>query len=255
MSLKLRPTGKFAAAAILAAAFALTSFTAGANAQTGAPDARPAPPPAPETVQTFFIKNASEPNDLNDIQTDLRNIIPRARIYGIQSQSAITIKAVSEDMETARKLIADLDRPKQLYRLTYAITEIDGGNRLGARHFVVLAASGERTIFKQGSRVPIVTGTNDGQTVKTQVQYVDTGLNIEATVGGSPEGLSLRTKIEQSSVADEKAVAGSQDPVITQLVVQETSVLAQGKPLVLGSFDIPGTSKHQEIEVVAELVH
>jgi type II secretory pathway component GspD/PulD (secretin) len=255
--------GNTTAVAILAGATALafTFFAPGARAQTSPQDARPCdarpapPPPAPETVQTFFLKNASEQNDLNDIETDLRNVMPRARIFGIQWQSAVTIKATAEDMETAQKIISELDQPRKLYRLTYTITDIADGKRGGSQHFVLLAAWDQRSMFKQGSRVPIVTGTPDGQAQGSQVQYQDIGLSIEATVSGSPDGLTLRTKVEQSSLADEKAAAGAQDPQIHQTVLQETSELSQGKPLVLGSLDTPGTAGRQEIEVVAELVH
>jgi hypothetical protein len=81
------------------------------------------------------------------------------------------------------------------------------------------------------------------------VQYVDVGLSIEATIDGS----RLRTKVEQSTIADEKSAVGAQDPVIRQGVLEETSTLVEGKPLVLGSFDIPGTARHEEIGVVSEL--
>jgi len=37
-------------------------------------------------------------------------------------------------------------------------------------------------------------------------------------------------------------------------VLDDTSTLTPGKSLVLGSLDIPGTTRKQEIEVVAELV-
>jgi hypothetical protein len=99
-----------------------------------------------------------------------------------------------------------------------------------------------------------VTGTTDGQTESTQVQYQDIGLNINAQVNGSPDALNLHTKIEQSSLAEEKPVTSAQDPVVRQTVFDESSKLAQSKPMVLGSLDLPGTTRSQEIEVVAELV-
>lgn len=73
-------------------------------------------------------------------------------------------------------------------------------------------------------------------------------------VEGSAEGLQLRSKVEQSSMADEKSGIGAQDPVIRQSRLEGVSTLAPGKPMVLGSLDIPGTTQHEEIEVVSELV-
>jgi hypothetical protein len=37
-------------------------------------------------------------------------------------------------------------------------------------------------------------------------------------------------------------------------MLEGMSTLAQGKPMVLGSLDIPGSTRHEEIEVVSELV-
>ena len=111
------------------------------------------------------------------MMTDLRNILPRAKIYGVQSQNAITLRGTPEDLETAHKLIADLDRPRPLYRLTYTITGYDGGKSTGSQSFDP-GGTGQRSIFKQGNRVPIVTGSYDTQArnSNTQVQYQDMGL-------------------------------------------------------------------------------
>jgi len=256
-------TGRYAPKlAALAAACTLALMIlapqVGAQTPTGGSqpcEARPAPPP--ETVQTIFVSNAAEQNDLNDIATDLRNALPKARIFPVQSQNAITLHATEEDLATAQKIIADLDRPRKVYRLTYTITDFEDGKRTGSQHFVILAVAGERTIFKQGSRVPIVTGMPDKQTAEqsSEIQYQDIGVSIEATLSGSPENLMLRSKIEQSSLSGEKTADVAPDPVVRQTVLEGFSELAQNKPLVLGSLDLPGTTRHQEIEVVAELVH
>jgi type II secretory pathway component GspD/PulD (secretin) len=267
MPLNRKPTGKLAAAAGMAVVLTLAStiLTQPAGAQTKPDEAKqegtgvmPARPGSqesvPVSVETIFLTNVSEQNDLNDIQTDLRNVLPRAKIYGVQSQNAITMEGTPEDLETAKKLVADLDRPRPLYRLTYTITDFDSGKRTGSQSYVMLAVLGQRSTFKQGNRVPIVTGSYDSQerNSNTQVQYLDVGLSIDATVEGSPEGLTLRAKIEQSSLA--AGTAGAQDPLVHQIVLQETAEVLADKPLALGSLDIPGTTQRQEIEVTAQLV-
>ncbi|HSV90313.1 MAG TPA: hypothetical protein VLH80_04415, partial [Nitrospiraceae bacterium] len=68
------------------------------------------------------------------------------------------------------------------YRLTYTLTETDGGKRVGTQHFAMIVVSGGKTVLKQGNRVPLVTGsvsTSGG--AQTQVQYLDVGLNIDAS--------------------------------------------------------------------------
>lgn len=250
-------TSLAALAALCTLAFVVFATPAGAqtNPSGSQPcEARPAPPP--ETVRTFFLSNATEPNDLNDIATDLRNVMPKAHIFPDQSQNAITLRATEEDLATAQKLVAELDKPRKLYRLTYTITDFEDGKRIGSEHYVLLMVAGMKTVLKEGSRVPIVTGMPDNQTAaqSSEIQYQDIGLNIEATVTGSPENLMLRTKIEQSSLNGDKSGTSPADPVVHQTVLQGSPELTQNKPMVLGSLDIPGSTRHQEIEVVAELV-
>ena len=235
-------------------AISLMLWAPGAAAQS--PDAKPAEPKGSnESYETIYLRNATQQNDLNDIQTALRNVMSRAKIYGIPSQSAISLRATAEDLLLAQKVVADLDRPKPTYRLTYTITEMDGGKRVGSQRFALIVISGGRSEFKQGSRVPLVTGsTNDGATTQNSVTYVDVGLDIEAFADGSPDGVRVRSKVVQSSVAEEKSGLGAQDPMIRQTSLDGSSILMPGKPLVLGSLDMPGSTRHMDVEVVAELV-
>lgn len=241
-------------------AFALVARTA--PAQTPETNSKPADAKSADTkadeqaYQTFNLTYATDQNSLNDIQTDLRNMIPRAKFYGVQSENAITMRGTADDIAMAQKLIADLDKPRKVYRLTYTITDGDGGSSKGDQHYTMIVASGDRTVFKQGERVPIITGhTSDNPAPSsTDVQYVDVGINIDASLTTSADALTLRTKFELSSVANPSAGAGAGDPDIRQTVLQEMSSLMPSKPLVLGTLDLPGTTRHQEIQVVAELV-
>jgi type II secretory pathway component GspD/PulD (secretin) len=230
-------------------------------------DTKPREPGPLEKYQTIYLSNAVQQGDMNDILTDLRNMIPRARIYGDSSQKAISIHGTADEIELAQKIVAeielaqkivaDLDRSKKTYRLAFTITETDGGKRTSAQSFALVATSGEKTTFKQGSKVPIVTGMYDtgSSNSNSQVQYQDVGLSLEAAVDTFPDGLRLSSKVEQSAVSEEKSGVGPQDPVVRQNVLNGTSTLALGKPLVLGSIDVPGSTRRQEIEVLAEPVN
>jgi type II secretory pathway component GspD/PulD (secretin) len=211
-----------------------------------------------EIYQTFYLNNITLQGELSEIQNGLRNMVPRLKTYPVASKNIISVRGTPGDVELAQKIISDLDRAKKIYRLTYTITDIDGGKRGDTQTFSLIAASGERTLFKQGSRVPIVTGSYDTANAnagpETQVQYVDVGMNIEATVTGSVDGLMLRTKVEQSSLAGDQSAGSAKDPVIRQSVLDGVSALTPGKPIVLGRLDIPGTTRRQEITVTAEPV-
>lgn len=206
------------------------------------------PKPA-EIYQTFYPVNV----DVIDLQTVLRNMIPNAKLVYSHSQGAVSMRGTSEEIQLAQKILADMDRAAKVYRLSYTITELDNGKHTGVQHLSLVVAAGGKAALKQGNRVPIVTGTTDSKTSaeSTQVQYVDVGLNIDVSL----EGARLRTKVEQSGIADEKSTVGIQDPVIRQITLEGTSTVEPGKSVVLGILDIPGSTRRQEIEVVAELVH
>src|SRR5215469_3944732 len=141
------------------------------------------------------------------------------------------------------------------YRLTYTLTETEGGKRVGTQHFAMIVVSGRKTVLKQGNRVPLVTGTvstsGGGQ---TQVQYMDIGLNIDASIEESADGVKLNTSVEQSSITQEKSGLGAQDPIVRQAKLEGTSILTAGKPLILGSMDFPSTARRLDIEVMMEHV-
>ncbi len=238
-------------AALTVSLMLLASGTA-TKAQTSDPRASEAKP-SPEIYRTIYLANITQQNDANELLNALRNMIPKARVYLAASQGAISVHGTQEDLDQAQKIVADLDRPRKVYRLTYTIAESDGGKRIGLQRYSLIAVSGERTVLKQGSRVPIVTGTTGADTPGTQVQYVDVGLHIEATIDGHGDALRLRTKVEQSSLADEKPGLG-QDPVLHQTLLEGEATVAPGKVLLLGSLDLPGRTHKQEIEVVSEQV-
>ncbi len=206
----------------------------------------------PRLVETIHLKNVTAQRDMDELQTDLRNMFSMARVYAVPAQYAFSIRATPEDMEAAKKLIAELDKPHKAYRVTYTITELDNGKRTGSQRVALVVVAGEKSFMKQGNRVPIVTGMYNQETTKSnsQVQYLDVGLNIEANLDGD----RLRSRVEQSTVSEEKSGIGVQDPVVRQTTIEATSDMTSGKTIVIGSLDIPGTSRHQEIEAVAEPV-
>jgi hypothetical protein len=219
-----------------------------AIAQTQAADTKS----SPEVYQTIYLTNLTQQNDANELLTDLRNMLPSAKTYYVQSQSAISIRASAEDIALARKILSDLDKTKKIYRLTYTMTEKDSGKTIGVQHFSMIVASGSMSVLKQGSRVPV--GTNTSSAGSNDVTYLDLGQEIQASLDGYLDGVRLRTKVVQSSIAEERSSIGTQDPIIRQTTLEGTSTLVQGKTLVLGTLDVPGSTRQQEVEVVSEFV-
>jgi type II secretory pathway component GspD/PulD (secretin) len=209
-------------------------------------------------VQTLYLHNVRQSNDAYEIATALRNFLPPDdRTYLVPNQNAIVLRVSPEDVALAQKVINDLDRPKKNYRLTFTVTELDGSKLIGTQHFNLIAISGQDTVLKQGSKIPIVTGTNAVGTTpagaQTQFTYLDVGMNFDATLTEMGNNAMLKSSVEQSSVAPEKSdIAGVQEPIVRQSSLKGESLLTPGKPLVLGSMDIPGSTSHLQIEVLMD---
>jgi type II secretory pathway component GspD/PulD (secretin) len=208
-------------------------------------------------VETVFLKNAAGPNDGNELLTAIRLMVtPDTKIYLTPSQNAISISGSPEAMAAAQKLISELDKPKKTYRLIFTITESDGGKKIGVQHTSMVIANGQRTTMKNGSKVPVATGSYNtaGATSQTQFTYLDVGINIDATLNEVAGGAQLKAKVEQSSIGEDKLIAGIQEPVVRQSVMEGVSMLQIGKPEVVGALDITGSTRHLDIEVVMEPV-
>lgn len=236
---------------ILGMTLALTLGTLGALAQPASTTAKP----NDDMIQTFHLTNVVREPDGNEILVAIRNMIsPSAKVDFVSSENAIIVRSSPDQLALVEKIIKDLDQPRKTYRLTYTFTEMDGSKSIGTQHFSIIVISGERTTLKQGSRTPIVTGSYDGgkSGTQTQVTYIDTGLNFDVLLDESADAIRLRSKVEQSSIADQVSGVGPQDPIIRQTVLQGTSFLTVGKPLVLGSLDIPGSTRRLDVAVVME---
>ena len=208
-----------------------------------------------DPVHTFYLTNVTNQNDANELSTLLRNMVrPEDRVYFLPSKNAIVLRGSQDDITLAQHLIAELDRPKKVYKLTYTLTEVESGKRIGVQHFDVVVLSGQKVFLKQGSKVPIVTGTTENGTKapSNQFTYLDVGINIDAEVIQGGDRVTLKTKVERSSVAEEASVFGAQDPVIRQAVVEGEVNLQDGKPLIIGSMDVVGSTRHIDIDVVAQ---
>jgi general secretion pathway protein D len=77
-----------------------------------------------QAVQTFYLANASQQNDLNDIQTALRNVLSNAKLYAVPSQNAIVMRATPDELMLASRLINDLDKARPEVVVDVAVLEV-----------------------------------------------------------------------------------------------------------------------------------
>lgn len=206
-------------------------------------------------TKVFHLVNAAQRAEASDILTALRNVIaPTDKIYLLETTYDIVASAPPDQLALIGKLITELDQPKQTYRLTYTVTESDAGKRIGVQHFSVVVVTGQQVTLKQGDKVPVLTGSYEKESAmqQTQFTYLDVGMNFDSTLDKFANGLRLRAVVERSSIAESQVNAPGQDPIVRQTQVKGTSVIIPGKPQILGSIDIAGSTRHMDIEVVAE---
>ncbi len=248
------------AGGLLACVFAATTGTAHGQAPT---------PPKPMTrserdglreaapLTTFHLKYAVQPNDGNEILTGLRLMLePAVKLYFVPSANAIVLKGLPEEVAVATRLIGELDVPRKEYRLIYTLTETDNGKRMPPQHITLEATAGQRVVLKQGSKIPIVTGkfNESTQAAETQMTYLDVGLNFDATLSPTANGAEIKSRIERSSVVEDKPSAGGvQDPSLRQTLLDSVAYLPLGKQVTLGSLDLPDGMHHIEVEVKLEI--
>jgi len=77
-------------------------------------------------VQTFYLSNSSQPNDGNEILTGLRLLLdPSVKLYLVPSQNAIVMRATTDQLLLAEKLINDFDRARPEVVVDVAVLEVN----------------------------------------------------------------------------------------------------------------------------------
>jgi len=77
-----------------------------------------------QAVQTFYLANAWQQNDLNDVQTAIRNLMPNTKVYAVQSQNAIVMRGTPDELLLAQQLVSDLDKPRPEVVVDMAVLEV-----------------------------------------------------------------------------------------------------------------------------------
>lgn len=119
-----------------------------------------------QAVQTFYLSNSAQANDLNDIQTALRNVLSNAKLYGVPSQNAIVMRATPDELLLAQKLVNDLDKARPEVIVDVAVLEVrrDKLRQIGLQ-------------LPQSISVQITTPTTASTTTSTDTTNTTTGTN------------------------------------------------------------------------------
>jgi len=78
-----------------------------------------------QAIRVLYLANATQQNDLNDVQTALRNVLPNAKLYGVQSQDAIVMRGTPDELMLAEQLIDDLDKARPEVMIDVTVMQVD----------------------------------------------------------------------------------------------------------------------------------
>lgn len=109
----------------------------------------------------------------------------------------------------------------------------------------IRVTDGQKAALRIGDRVPVATGSFQAGVgagsagvsplVNTQFQYIDVGVNVDVTPRVHPNNeISLKLKIEVSSVTGTTSIGGISQPIISQRTVDHDIRLKDGEVSILG---------------------
>lgn len=105
----------------------------------------------------------------------------------------------------------------------------------------IRVTDGQQATLKIGDRVPVATGSFSAASssvsplVNTQFQYIDVGVNLDVTARVHPNNeISLKLKVDVSSVTGTQSIGGIEEPIISQRTVDHEVRLKDGEVSILG---------------------
>ncbi len=144
-------------------------------------------------VQTFYLTNASQQNDANEILTAIRNLLdPSVKIYLVPSQNAIVMRATPDQLLLAQKLLADLDRARPEVVVDVAILEVnrDKVRQLGITLPTSIGLTPTSSV-NTSSTTSSTSGTNSNGTTGNTVGTSNLNLNDLANLNASNIAVSV----------------------------------------------------------------
>ncbi|MDQ6665362.1 MAG: hypothetical protein M3Z23_13330, partial [Acidobacteriota bacterium] len=77
-----------------------------------------------QVVKIFYLTNVTSPQELQEIITALRTAVAIQKIFQFTSQNALIIRAETDQMALAEKIIADLDKPRSEVVVDVMVMEV-----------------------------------------------------------------------------------------------------------------------------------
>jgi general secretion pathway protein D len=210
-----------------------------------------------QAVQTFYLGNITQANDLNEVLNAVRNLMDTTvKMQAVPSQNAIVMRGTPDQLLLAQKIIDDLDKAKPEVVVDIAVLEVskdlvhDIGLELPNTVGVQLQSSTASTTGTTGTTSTTSTTTTSTTSTSSGLTLNDLG-NLNATnfgisIGAATLNMLLTdsdTRVLQNpqirAVDGEKATLkiGSKVPIATGSFSPGAGIAAAGiSPLVSTQF-------------------
>ena len=177
-------------------------------------------------------------------------------ILGLASRSAAAHgdKKTENAESVAQNGNAAVDKPLNVYRLDFALSEFVDGKKVNTRSYSVTAREDEMNKLRSGTRYPIATETVDKS---TQYQYLDMGVSIDCRVVERGGGYLELNAVVDSSVIEGTDAHGVPNPstglgpVIGQMKSDIRSLIRPGTPTMVSSMEDPASKRRFQLDVTA----
>jgi len=141
-----------------------------------------------QAVQTFYLTNASQANDANELVVAIRNLLdPSVKIYVVPSQNAIVMRATPDELLIAQKLLNDLDRARPEVVVDVAVLEVNKNveRNLGITLPQTASISVQATQTTTSGSTSTGTGTGTGTTTPPTLNSLAhlNGNNVLVNIG------------------------------------------------------------------------
>lgn len=146
--------------------------------------------------------------------------------------------------ETAKAAPGNDER--HYYRLDFTIKEVESGKTINSRSYSTMASTHQKTEVRTGTKLPY------GSAQTNSLHYLDLGVSIDCIdpvqMGNQ---LSVRIKVDVSSVADDGDKNPSGVPIIRQNAWDSVVILPLSQATTIYSSDDLTSKRKMQLEVLA----
>jgi len=152
--------------------------------------------------------------------------------------------------DSSAKASSDADKVQNAYRIDFLISEMEDGKKINTRQYSMNSRPLEENDIKIGTRVPV-------EYKQGEINYLDIGTRIECKLWdqtnlaslGSNVSLKVQAEISNFALPDQQAATQQYRPVVRQLRIGTSTIVALGKPMVVGVVDDPNSKRQFQLEV------